>query len=172
MNKEQQDKLWNELSDESRKSIIQEYNELSDDLDIELWRSSEIEFLFGSHNLNPNPMTYEDIIREIDKNSYISPLNGEVYSSKEQLIKENAIHKLLNVAKYLNGDWKPDLSDENAKFYTLGIDSRDNSIKIIEVRPYYMFTTEIVSFEEKELAEKTLQILGEETIRLALSNDY
>lgn len=170
MNKEQQDKLWNELSEESKNTILEKYKSYVDmyknDLDEEqriFGRSMKMEYecIFGTHNLNPKPSTYEDILKWSKERDLRS-----LYKKLE------AMGDLLLVAKYLNGDWKPDWSDEDAKFYTLGIDNNDNSIKIIEVKPYYTFTTEIVNFEEKEFAEQAVQILGEETIRLASTPDY
>lgn len=168
LTKQEQDKLWNDLSEEKQKSAREMYKQITrplnpaksnaqNEADI---MSFALETTFGSHNLKPI-LTFEDIAEEMSWNFTDAMEN-----------KERAIRQLLIVTKYLNEDWKPDLSDEDAKFYTLGIDNRDNSIKIIEVKPYYMFITEIVDFKEREFAEQAVQILGEETIRLALSCNY
>lgn len=183
MNKEQyQDKLWLELSEESRERIVNDYLDLLSDTgrwvndytDEERGGAiAQIEWTFGPHNLKPT-LTYEDVSTELfgkNNEKQYGIFSCHVFSDAH-CDKISAINALICVAKYLNEDWKPDLRDENAKFYTLGIDNRDNSIKIIEVRPYYTFTTEIVSFEEKEFAEQAIQILGEETIKLALSTEY
>lgn len=161
MNKEQQDKIWNELSEESKEKVLARYNEAkyyNDTKDIDCY-----EDLFGEHNLNLKPLTYYDIEKEV------CDIKGANY--QKWVNKESAINKLLVVAKYLNEDWKPDWSDEGNEFYTLGIDPDDNSIKVIQVNTWRV-STEIVYFRTEELAKQAIQILGEETIRLALTTDY
>ena len=73
MNKEQQDKLWNELSEESQRKIqhtylenIQEaHNSKNSDemVNVLLGKNEMLIDLFGSHNLNPKPTpkTWEDV---------------------------------------------------------------------------------------------------------------
>lgn len=129
-------------------------------------------------------MTYEDVAKELFENklgyylmgdccivncfSRVSFTNNNNCTSKEQAGKLLAINKLLNVAKYLNGDWKPNWRDCTAKYY-LSIMYADNSINIeCATRKY----SEIVHFKTWELAEQAIEILGEQTIKTALSTDW
>lgn len=84
MNKEQQDNLWNDLSEETKKEYREKYKSnladskkylMGDVLDKSIMRSEiivkELETMFGVHNLNPQLQikTWEDVARlhpEID----------------------------------------------------------------------------------------------------------
>lgn len=172
--REQQDKLWNELSEESKKFILNRYNWLKSQREIAVdtisWNEYQLglkewEEMYGPHNLNPT-LTYKDI-------------NAKLYEHKANIIhfmnttsikhekKINAINKLLEVAKYLNGDWKPDW--ENGIQYKWFIRIVSNEV----VADYTIgYIDSFVYFRTQELAEQAVKILGEEIIRLALSTDY
>lgn len=182
MNKEQQDKLWNELSEEDKAHYREQYAEQK--TMSESGVPKLLEELFGSHNLNPKPLTYEDVMKELflDKDYWIyssannniqrdvSPINRPINStSREQIEKLLAINKLLNVAKYLNGDWKPDWNDEDKEKIGLYYDGKKDVIKTIRE---YNYCHAPAYFRTEELAQQAIQILGEETIRLALTTDY
>lgn len=157
MTREQQDKLWNDLSAESKDYVLSKYNNLEPER-CEADRDTKLDYegLFGSHNLNPKPLTYEDVEEEMN-----------YYFSDEMMAKEKAIHQLLLVAKYLNGDWKPDWNYIQDKWY-LAVNK--GKIKVDYLDDYH--NSHIVYFRTNELALQAIQILGEETIRLALSTDY
>lgn len=87
--------------------------------------------------------------------------------SEKQAKKLLAINKLMNVAKYLNGDWQPDWDYMHEKKYYISIE--DKQIKICYVDNLQCSNT---YFKSKELAEQAIEILGEETIKLALCTDY
>lgn len=165
MNKEQQDKLWNELSEESKKFFIERYNMWDAETDNGRPRKNEYEQIFGSHNLNSKSLTYDDILVEISKNE-TNIIHGRAYHSFKQFEKEDAIHKLLNVAKYLNGDWQPNWETPKPKFF---IDLSKGKLRVSCI--YYCYGMDIY-FSSKELAKQAIEILGEDTIKLALSNDY
>lgn len=93
--------------------------------------------------------------------AYCDPNNC---TSEKQLRKLLAINQLMNTAKYLNGDWKP---GQNYYKYTIVI-TRDNKVSIGATH----LNNEIVYFKTEELAKKAIEILGEETIKLALSTDW
>lgn len=94
--------------------------------------------------------------------SYYHPNNC---TSEKQAQKLLAINQLMNVAKYLNGGWKPKGTEHKYFFY---IDDKKN-IDII----YNSFCIEsFVYFKSEELARKAIEILGEETIRLIFSTDW
>lgn len=87
--------------------------------------------------------------------------------SEKQAQKLLAINQLMNVAKYLNGDWQPNWNNCSNKYY-LSV-TNDASITIeCATRKY----SEIVHFETWNLAQQAIDILGEETIKLALSTDW
>lgn len=89
-------------------------------------------------------------------------------TSHKQAEKLLAINKLMNVAKYLNGeDWKPDWDNEDELKYFI-----NKNREGIYVSRNNCNNFAIVYFKSKELAQQAIDILGEETIRLALSTDW
>lgn len=88
-------------------------------------------------------------------------------SKEKQVYKLIAINKLMNVAQYLNGDWKPNWC-ENEEKYVFNM-YQGHSLHITYAN-FYSYGS--VYFKTKELAEKAMKILGEDTIRLALSTDW
>ena len=104
----------------------------------------------------------EDTI--VYESNYLDPNNC---TSEKQAKKLLAINQLMNVAKYLNGDWQFNWEEAgNSKFY---IALEHNKIRILEG---WVSNVALVYFRTKELAQKAIDILGEETIRLALSTDW
>ena len=75
----------------------------------------------------------------------------------------------MNVAKYLNGDWQPDWDDENSRKWYIKIDGKK---RILCVSGNYYIQISAIYFNTEELAKQAIEILGEETIRLALCTDY
>jgi len=132
-------------------------------------------------------VTYNDIAKELFENkevfytnsaggiiraenlylSYVEQPNN--CTSRKQAEKILAINKLMNVAKYLNGDWQPDWNNENEYKYSIYYSHRYNRLSINNV---YGIQSQSIYFKTKELAKKAIEILGEETIRLALCTDY
>ena len=166
MNKEEQDKLWNELSEESKKLLIKRYNMWDTETDNGRPRKNEYEQVFGSHNINLKPLTYDDIITELSKNE-TNIIHGRTYHSFKQFEKEDAIHKLLNVAKYLNEDWQPDWNDTTEIKYFIGLcNGMINTSFICNYRSMDVY------FRSAKLAKQAIEILGEDTIKLALSTNY
>ena len=109
----------------------------------------------------------------IDSLSNISICNsGTIYynnkincTSEKQVRKLLAINKLMNVAKYLNGDWEPDFKKGGPKFF-IYINDKNN----IDISANYMLIKHFVYFRTKELAKQAIDILGEETIHLIFEN--
>ena len=132
-------------------------------------------------------LTYEDIIEQlfpITKIHYFVNSAGVISSvyncmnnhnfktnatSERQLEKLLAINKLMNVAKYLNGDWQPDWSDyTDYKYYICYV---NNYLRLaIEFNTVEQGNS--IYFKSRELAKQAIDILGEETIKLALCTDY
>lgn len=187
MTREEQDKFWNEHSREVQQDIIERYSSYDTSVSVLKALKESLEYTYGKHNLQ-HKLTYEDVARElfIEKKVYYfawdedETLSSAIHckgedwykaslncTSKMQGLKIKAINMLLNVAKYLNGDWKPDWENETeAKWY---IEIMENEIDI----DYTLnCNSRIVYFRTEELAKQAIQILGEETIKLALSSDY
>lgn len=134
----------------------------------------------------PKKESYKDVCRKLfyKKKVYYPNRYGNVVSSKlgeirykdlnnctseKQAKKLLAINQLMNTAKYLNGDWKPDWDNEKEFKYYILLNLSNNKINI------YMTCVSlksIVYFQTEELAQKAINILGEETIKLALSTDW
>ena len=86
-------------------------------------------------------------------------------STKHQLERLLALNKLMNVAYYLNEGWEPDWDDiEQEKFYIY----YSNVNKTIKIEYNSVCNSGITYFKSKEIAKQAIEILGEETIKLAL----
>jgi hypothetical protein len=123
-------------------------------------------------------LTYKDVIDSIINKCYYSidieggiedfdtlpDHNGNEAPSSEQLEALLALNKLKNVANYLNGDWKPDWDSEYAK-YCIYLNSKSNLIIDNWCRRNYG----VVVFKSYNLAEQAIEILGKDTVKLALS---
>lgn len=108
-------------------------------------------------------ITYNDIESELSQapDNVVAFINDV---SEKHAKKIFAISKLMNVAKYLNGeDWKPDCRTQS---YYIAI--ADGNIKVFISYPTGMD----IHFKSGKLAQQAIDILGEETIRLALSTDW
>lgn len=86
-------------------------------------------------------------------------------TSKKQLQRLLAINKLMNVAEYLNGDWKPDWETIKETKWYIYWDNCDNKFAISLFRS---FVSEIIHFKTPDLALQAIEILGEEEVKLAL----
>ena len=115
-------------------------------------------------------MTYDDVARELfkDKNRYIttfSCLKGGkdvTCTSSKQAEKLIAINKLMNVAKYLKNKNK---GDKNYFIYIgengeLDFAWGDSSVE------------RMIYFDCRDSAIEAIEILGEQTIKTALSTDW
>lgn len=106
-------------------------------------------------------VTYADIIKELcSGNCYYINNNPTSWKHLQQLL---AINKLMNVAKYLNGDWKPDWNDEyEDKFYIY------YALEKLLICSKQRANHGCVAFESTELALQAIEILGEEEVKKAL----
>lgn len=127
-------------------------------------------------------LTYEDVVRELfkDEKAYYVCSSGIIATahclqnspvncaSEKQAEKLLAINMLMTVAKYLNDGWQPDWHNCNESKYYIEILHND------EICVTYLSTLKSgdIYFKSRELAEKAIEILGEDTIRLAFCNDY
>ena len=131
-------------------------------------------------------LTYEDIARELfeNKTCFYIDTTGEIViareldsdiveqfnncKSKKQAQKLLAINKLMNVAKYLNGDWRPDWKDTNGKFFIVP----NHEASRFDIEEDVIYQNSYIYFKSEELAEQAIEILGEDTIKLAFCTDY
>lgn len=130
-------------------------------------------------------LTYENIVKELfkDKYYYIDS-SGDILdcydddknsvgsyddktTSKKQLEKLIAINKLINVSKYLNGDWKPNWSDERDHKFYIGIEGKEIYVNDTDTN-----NESVCYFKCPALAQQAIDILGKDTIYLAFSTDW
>lgn len=107
-------------------------------------------------------ITYEDIVKKLypGKCYYIN----NNHTSEKQICQLLYLNKLMNVAKYLNGDWEPDFKSEQHKYYM----SYDSGIKKLSICYRQYMNDGSVYFKSEELARQAIEILGEEEVKKAL----
>lgn len=130
-------------------------------------------------------LTYEDVVRKLFGNRedihYIGEY-GDIFKTKTKSIhdlnnctslkqaqKLLAINKLMNVAKFLNEGWQPNWHNGEEDKYYIQIETLTDDL-IIDCTN--LFNRFITYFKSEELAKKAIEILGEETIKLALCTNY
>lgn len=129
-------------------------------------------------------LTYKDIARELFDSKDVWRIEGYNIAkynkpstwdctinctSKKQIEKLLAINKLMNIAKYLNGNWKPNWDNiEEDKFYI----RYNQASHTLQVGTASILYSDIVYFKSEKLAQQAIEILGEETVKLALSTDW
>lgn len=86
-------------------------------------------------------------------------------TSQQQLQQIRALNKLMNVAKYLNGDWEPDFTNTNFHKFYISYDS-DKKKLTIQFKQY--MNNGSVYFKSEELALQAIEILGEDEVKKAL----
>lgn len=125
--------------------------------------------------LKDKQLTYEEICEKLfqPNGGYHICGNGEIVSSfctdpntinatsKHQLECILAKNKLANVAMYLNDGWKP-----SCFIFGYFICVCNTKLEIRD-RDDYKFNNNVI-FKTKELAKQAIEILGEETVKLAL----
>ncbi len=132
-------------------------------------------------------LTYGDVTRElfknkrffyikdngvIESNAFTVTLADAIYNSnnatsKKQLEKLLAINKLLNTSVFLNNGWKPDWSNEREHKFYIGIEEKEIYVNDTDTN-----NESFCYFKCPALAQRAIDILGEDTIRLALSTDW
>ena len=102
-------------------------------------------------------LTYQEISKKFSKNSL-------VLTNANHFLKLVTFRKLLEVADYLNGDWKPDWNDvKQIKYFILYNEYNVN--QKIYVEDCYYTNQGIVYFSSYENAKKAIDIIGEEELR-------
>lgn len=108
-------------------------------------------------------LTYNDII----KHAEIGSISNIHYFSDDQMKCLLAKNRLANVAKYLNGEWKPDASYDIAMITVNHCDS-DNVVVVSVMNGSIASNCGSIWFKTEELAQQAIEILGEKTVKLAL----
>lgn len=128
-----------------------------------------------------NSITYDDILKELylDKTAYwfdstkISSAKAGRFSYNDinnctthaQAKRIIAFNKLQNIAKYLNGGWKPNFEDSSKNWYIF---------KDILYGVTFNHTTNqgIVYFKNADLADEAIRLMGEESLNDLFSTDW
>lgn len=128
------------------------------------------------------PITYDDICRKLffRKNawflnhdtidSWVQTLSNyrdfDNCTSKAQVKRMIAFNKLQNIAKYLNGDWKPDFDGDHENW---GI-NKDGDTFI----PMYTKTLNKANtyFKNANLAYEAIRLMGEDSLNDLFSTDW
>lgn len=157
-------------------------------LEIEIPNNKEIDWEASAKQkqivFKDKQLTYEDVCDKLFvEGHYHTDDNGDICfvdwtndcpnnaSTKHQLECIIAKNKLANVARYLNGEWKPGetvLGHFNA--YVLYVTPDKNYIGYIKIQECAHNSN--VLFKSVELAKQAIEILGEETVKLALEPLY
>lgn len=96
--------------------------EIPEGMEIDTENSSLAE---GIIKFKPKNITYSKIV-----NSFNSITNTNVYIHSSDTKALKAIAQLMNIAKYYNGDWKPDWSDPSEYKYCIVYNSNSNTYKV------------------------------------------
>ncbi|MCH5241785.1 MAG: hypothetical protein J1F67_05105 [Muribaculaceae bacterium] len=168
---------WDKFDPTEQKEIRELYSSLTDALKQEQigteehLRLSSIQdryiSLFGKEQLQPQ-LTYEDVVRNLFPKLREGVVRVEIPTfSEKEAEKLHAIGRLLATAKFLNNDWKPDWDSGIQYKWFIRIVSND------VVADYTIgYIDSFVYFRTEELAKQAVTILGEETVRLALTTEY
>ena len=113
-------------------------------------------------------VVYSDILNHLLSNGITEQMIGLRFFSVQQAGRLKAIHQLMNVAKYLNGDWIPDWKDSNQFKYSIYLDyfhPEHPGKGFIKIGCNSIYDLGCVYFKSEELAKRAIEILGEEKIR-------
>ena len=137
----------------------------------------------ASNNEEGSPITYDDVCKKLffDKKTYwlgnkligSMPLSGTYYkdinncTSEGQAKRLEAYNKLQNIAKYLNGDWKPNFTDATQKWFITEQYFGEYIAKFT-----YSGNYGIVYFKSKCLANEAIRLMGEDSLNDLFSTDW
>ena len=111
------------------------------------------------------PITYDDICKELflDMIAYKKSVKC---ITPEQVKRLDAYNKLMNIAKFLNGDWKPDFYGYHENWNIC----KDGDTFVA------MYTKTLdkgsVYFKNAELANKAIEIMGKDSLNDLFSTDW
>ena len=111
---------------------------------------------FECIKFKPKKLTYDDVTR------HLSYTHTVYVAKKEHKSKCVTFRKLLEVAEYLNGDWKPDWDNLNQLKYFIIYNHRNKTLDIFS--RHYLDSGKIY-FSSEENAKKAIEIIGEEELK-------
>lgn len=135
------------------------------------------------NNEEGNPITYDDILKELYLNKTAYWACGEkaiaqrIQRSREHKDSVNctseaqarrmaAFNKLQNIAKYLNGNWKPDFNRYDKKWK---INKEGGTFIEMYTRT---LNTASVFFKSQELTKEAIRLMGKESLNDLFSTDW
>jgi hypothetical protein len=153
-------------------------------LEIEIPNDKEIDWEASAQQkqivLKDKKLTYEDVCDSLfDKGHYHTDGNGNIRfvnwtnecsnnaSTQHQLECILAKNQLANTARYLNSEWDNYLTDLH---YIIWMHPRTRSLYVGQATLSSEHST--IIFKSVKLAQQAIEILGEETVRLALEPLY
>lgn len=111
------------------------------------------------------PITYDDICKKLFSDM-IAYKKSVKCTTLEQTKRLDAYNKLINIAKFLNGDWKPDFYGDHENWNIC----KDGDTFIT------MYTKTLdkgsVYFKNEELANEAIRLMGEESLNDLFSTDW
>ena len=111
---------------------------------------------FECIKFKPKEITYQEIAKKFQ------PYNSSVSANAKHLLKLITFRKLLEVADYLNSDWKPDWNDETQYKYYI---SYDGGYETFFIDNRCFVNQGVVYFSSKENALKAIEIIGKEELK-------
>ena len=111
---------------------------------------------FECIRFRPKKITYDDVLKSV------VPYTRIVNTTLRHHQKCVTFKKLLEVAEYLNGDWKPDWNNPKQIKYFISYDYMNKRFDICE---RYLMNLSGVFFSSRENARKAIQIIGEEELK-------
>lgn len=148
-----------------------EVKEIKDGKIILVEKEKKLTYEYIAEELFSKPSFFIGVFGSIESANCLSVTATDLTNctSKRQAEKLLAINKLMNVAKYLNGDWQPDWKNRDEDKIFIYIDHLYKNIKFGRSGIHQSLE---IYFKSEELARQAIDILGEETIKLALCTDY
>ena len=110
---------------------------------------------FECIKFKPKKLTYIEVSKKFPKNS-------SVLTNTDHFLKLVTFRKLLEVADYFNGDWKPDWKNKKQIKYSILYDHEIKKLSLFEFRSKNL---SIPCFSSKENALKAIKIIGEEELK-------
>lgn len=134
------------------------------------------------NNEEGNPITYDDIRKKLFLNKKVYFVSGKCIqlstadvgsyndidncASEAQAKRVAAFIKLQNIAKYLNGDWKPDFNRYDEKW---NINKEGGTFIEMHTRTLNKAS---VYFKSQELTKEAIRLMGEESLNDLFSTDW
>ena len=112
---------------------------------------------FECIKFRPKKVTYKDIQKKL-----LHWYTCYIYTAPKHESKCITFRKLIEVADYLNGNWKPDWNDHLKDKYAIVY---NNKKRVFEITTSYQISLGTVYFSSKENARKAIEIIGEEELK-------